>query len=415
MSKQVAIIGGGVIGMASAYALVRAGHQVTLVEAQAQPGLETSFANGGQLSYRYVSPLPDAGVPFKAIAWMLQGASAPLQFRPRLSAQQWQWCLKFLAACRASVNRRNGGHLLRLALYSQAVLQQWREQDGLDGFAWQRNGKLVVYRSAGGFEAAAGKIAAGDEQQALPVSQCLALEPALADVAGELAGGIFSASDEAADCFLFCQALERRLQASGRYRRLHDRVLALRRAGSRIVALNLACGAQLETDEAILAAGNASQALATPLGLKLGLYPLKGYSLSLPAADGDGCPRISVTDFDRKTVYARLGDQLRVAAMVDIGARDGGIAPRRMRALRANCEATFPRAGRYAEAREWAGQRPSTASGTPLLGATPYDNLWLNVGHGSLGFTLACASGQILAELIGGAASPIDLTGLRAG
>lgn len=415
MSKQVAVIGGGVIGMASAYALVRAGHQVTLVERRTQPGLEASFANGGQLSYRYVSPLPDAGVPLKAIAWMLQGASAPLQFRPRLSSEQWQWCLSFLAACRRSVNRRNGGHLLRLALYSQAVLQHWREQDGLDGFAWKRNGKLVVYRSSTTFAAAAGKIASGDEQRALSVDECLALEPALGDVADKLAGGIFSASDEAADCYLFCHALERRLQASGRYRRLHDQVTGIRREGSRIKALNLASGSDLAAHEIILAAGNGSQAIATPLGIKLGLYPLKGYSLSLPAASGDGCPQISVTDFDRKMVYARLGGQLRVAAMVDIGARDTGIDPRRMRVLRAHCQDTFPRAGHYPDAREWAGQRPSTATGTPLLGATPYDNFWLNVGHGSLGFTLACASGQILAELIGGAASPIDLTGLRAG
>lgn len=413
MSKQVAIIGGGVIGMASAYALVRAGHQVTLIEAQTQPGLETSFANGGQLSYRYVSPLPDAGVPLKAIAWMLQGASAPLQFRPRLSTEQWQWCLNFLAACRRSVNQRNGGHLLRLALYSQAVLQQWREQDGLDGFAWKRNGKLVVYRSQATFAAASGKIAEGDEQKSLSVDECLTLEPALADVADKLAGGIFSASDEAADCFLFCQALEQRLQASGRYWRLRDQVTGTRHEGSRIKALTLANGSELEADEFILAAGNGSQAIAAPLGIKLGLYPLKGYSLSLPAANGDGCPQISVTDFDRKTVYARLGGQLRVAAMVDIGARDNQVNPRRMQALRANCAETFPRAGHYAAAREWAGQRPSTATGTPLLGATPYDNFWLNVGHGSLGFTLACASGQILAELISGAASPIDLTGLR--
>lgn len=414
MSKQVAIIGGGVIGMASAYALVRAGHRVTLIEAQTQPGLETSFANGGQLSYRYVSPLPDAGVPFKAIAWMLQGASAPLQFRPRLSTEQWQWCLNFLAACRRSVNQRNGGHLLRLALYSQAVLQQWREQDDLDGFAWKRNGKLVVYRSPASFAAAAAKIAEGDEQRALSVEQCLALEPALSDVADKLVGGIFSASDEAADCFLFCQALEQRLQSSGRYRRLNDRVTGTRRDGTRIRALTLASGSEQDADEFILAAGNGSQTIATPLGIKLGLYPLKGYSLSLAAADGTGCPQISVTDFDRKTVYARLGDQLRVAAMVDIGARDADVDPRRMQALRANCEETFPRAGHYPDAREWAGQRPSTATGTPLLGATSYDNFWLNVGHGSLGFTLACASGQILAELISGEASPIDLTGLRA-
>lgn len=412
MSKQIAVIGGGVIGMATAYALVRAGHSVTLVEPHERPGMETSFANGGQLSYRYVSPLPDAGVPLKAIAWMLQGATAPLQFRPQLSLQQWRWCLEFLAACRASVNKENGAHLLRLSLYSQAVLQQWRDSDGLDGFAWRRNGKLVVYRDQANFAKAAAKIPAGDEQKVLTVAQCVELEPALKDVADRLVGGIFSGSDEAGDSYLFCQALEQRLQASGRYSHVQDRVAGFQRDGQRIEGLILGKKPLLQADDYVLAAGNASPALAAQLGIRLSLYPLKGYSLTLPLGDDAVCPEISVTDFDRKTVYARLGDQLRVAAMVDIGAENTTVNPRRIRALRQMCEEAFPRAGDYDQAAEWAGMRPSTARGTPLLGHTGYDNLWLNVGHGSLGFTLACACGQVMEELISGRSSPVELTGL---
>ncbi|TBU75038.1 amino acid dehydrogenase [Pseudomonas daroniae] len=409
--KRIAVIGAGVIGMSTAYALVRAGHSVVLVDKHSQPGQETSLANGGQLSYRYVSPLPDAGVPLKALRWMLQGADAPLKFRPRLDPRQWRWCLSFLVACRSSVNRENGAHLLRLALYSQQVLGEWRKA-GLDGFAWRRNGKLVIYRQADSFVQAAAKVREGDEQRVLSVEQCVALEPALSAIATQLAGGIFSASDESADCQLFCQAMEQAARASGHYQRIEDCVSAIRHGQGRIQALQLASGGTLEADDFVLAAGNASSMLAAPLGIDLQLYPLKGYSLTLALNDSSRCPDVSVTDFDRKIVYARLGDQLRVAAMVDIGAPDATVDPARIAALKQQCQQTFPEAGDYQHASEWAGLRPSTAHGKPILGATHLDNFWLNVGHGSLGLTLAAASAQVLTQLIEHRTSPVDLTGL---
>lgn len=411
MSKHVAVIGGGVIGLATAWALVSSGQRVTLIEGGASIGEETSYANGGQLSYRYVSPLADAGVPLKALAWMLQGASAPLRIRPRLDPAQWRWCLAFLRACRSSVNRRNGEHLLRLSLFSQTVLGRWREDDGLDGFAWRRNGKLVIYRDEQGFKAATDKLH-GEGPQALDPAGCLALEPALAAVVDKLAGGIFSDTDEAADCYLFCLMLEQRLHASGRYERLQQRVEGFVPTGTRISALKLADGQAFSADDYVLATGNASNGLAAQLGIHLPLYPLKGYSLTLPFSGGAGVPETSVTDFDNKVVYARLGEQFRVAAMVDIGARDAHIDPARISALRGLCEATFPLAGDYAQARAWAGLRPATPEGPPILGASPFRNFWLNTGHGSLGFTLASACGQILADLVAGRPSPIDLQGL---
>ncbi|MGQ7958383.1 D-amino acid dehydrogenase [Pseudomonas sp. SP16.1] len=412
MSKHVAIVGGGVVGLATAYALVREGHGVSLCDSHAQVAQETSFANGGQLSYRYVSPLADAGVPLKALAWMLQGDAAPLKFHLRLEPRQWRWCLSFLAACRSSVNRRNAGHLLRLALHSQHVLGQWRAQDGLGDFAWRRNGKLVVYRHAASLRQAAAKLSEAAGQRLLDTAQCLTLEPALAGMGGQLAGGIYSADDEVADCLRFCQVLEQRLQASGRYRRLGGSpVTGFELANGRIRALRLGQKC-LAADAFVLAAGNRSAGLARSLGLHLPIYPLKGYSLTLPLAQDAIAPEVSVTDFDHKVVYARLDRQFRVAAMVDIGARDAQPSARRLSALRRLGERTFPHAGDYRQAEAWAGLRPCTPQGTPLLGATTLGNLWLNSGHGSLGFTLACASGQILSELISGRASPISLEGL---
>lgn len=411
MTKHVAVIGGGVVGVATAWALVCSGQQVTLIETNAGVGEETSHANGGQLSYRYVSPLADAGVPFKALGWMLQGASAPLRFRPRLDPRQWRWCLEFLLACRRSVNLRNGEHLLRLALYSQTVLENWRETHGLDGFAWRRNGKLVIHRNAKGFATAAMK--AGDSgQRVLDVASCLSLEPSLEALASKLAGGIYSDGDEAADCYQFCLQLERRLLASGRYRRIQGRVMGFERKGVSITALRLADEQGVGADHYVLAAGNTSDRLAAQLGIRLPLYPLRGYSLTLPLDSDARVPDASVTDFDNKVVYARLGDQFRIAAMVDIGVRDATPDPQRLAALRRLCVETFPGAGDYADASIWAGLRPSTPEGPPIIGASPMNNLWLNVGHGSLGFTLACASGQVIADLVAGRPAPISLEGL---
>ncbi|WP_178114372.1 MULTISPECIES: D-amino acid dehydrogenase [unclassified Pseudomonas] len=408
MAQQVCIIGGGVIGLASAYALVRAGMDVTVVEAQETLGSETSFANGGQLSYRYVAPLADAGVPLQAIGWMLRGDS-PLKLRPRLDPAQWRWMASFLGACRASVNKRNAGHLLRLASLSQSTLQQWRDEDGLDGFDWRRNGKLVTFRSHNTFEHARGKVTDRLQQQVLSAADCARLEPTLG--AGDFVGGIYTPNEEVADCHGFCQQLAARLQASGRCTfMLGRKVTGIRHADGAVQAIEMG-GEVLAVEHLVLAAGHRSPELALP-GVSLPLYPLKGYSLSVPIGEQHQAPNISITDYDRKIVYARIGEQLRVAAMVDIVGFDTRIEPKRLALIKRQACETFPLAGDYAQAIEWAGMRPATPSGVPLIGASAYRNLWLNLGHGALGFTLACGSGQLLAELIGQHTTSIDMQGL---
>ncbi len=409
---QIAVIGGGVIGLTTAYALVRQGHQVELVEKRDQVAMETSFANGGQLSYRYVSPLADAGVPMQALGWMLRGNDAPLRFRPKISRQQWRWCLRFLLACRRSTNRRNAQHLLRLALHSQQVLRSWREEDGLSDFGWRANGKLVIYRNRTSFEKSAAGLDTSAGQLVLNGPRCIEIEPALLPLSGELHGGIYSPGDEVADCLSFCRRLLERLERSPNFS-LHCgwEVGALHKENGRIRSLNVG-GKRLELDHLVIAAGTASVALLRPLGIELPIYPLKGYSLTLPLSSHIGIPETNVTDYDNKVVYARLGDQLRVAAMVDIGGWDASLDQGRIAMLQRLASETFPAAGDYRTAAQWAGLRPATPKGTPLLGATAIDNLWLNVGHGSLGFTLACGSADLLCDLIGDRRPAVALDGL---
>ena len=409
MAQRVCIIGGGVIGLATAYALVRDGFEVTVIEARQSLGTETSFANGGQLSYRYVAPLADAGVPVQAIGWMLRGDS-PLKLRPRLDPAQWRWMAAFLAACRTSVNRENAAHLLRLALFSQSTLKRWREDDGLDGFNWRRNGKLVTFRNASSFEHARKGLADPQQQQVLSASECAQLEPALTDA--PFVGAIYTPDEEVGDCHGFCQQLAARLRASGRCEfRLGQAVTAIRHSNGVVTAIELG-SETLPVEQLVIAAGHRSSFLALP-GLRLPLYPLKGYSLTVPIGSEHRAPDVSITDYDRKIVYARIGEQLRVAAMVDIVGFDPAVDPQRLVLIKRQARDTFPDAGSYDAAVEWAGMRPATPTGVPLLGATVYRNLWLNLGHGALGFTLACGSAQLLGELIGQQHTSIDLHGFN--
>lgn len=394
MTQRVTVIGGGVVGLATAYALVRQGLQVDLVEARDSLASATSFANGGQLSYRYVAPLADAGVPWQALGWLLRGDS-PLRLRVRLDPAQWRWLAAFVMACRSSVNRRNAAQLLSLALESQAALQRWRVEDGLDDFAWRQNGKLVAFRTPRAFAHGREQLLDPANQRVLDAGQLRLLDPSLADA--PFIGGVFTPGEEVADCHRFCLRLAERLQASGQCRLFLGRpVTQLVRRKDEVVALAFA-DQQLQVERLVLCAGHRSAGLALP-GLKLPVYPLKGYSLTAPVTQAHCAPEVSLTDYERKIVYARLDQQLRVAAMVDIVGYDESVDAGRLASMRRLARETLPRAADYGQAVEWAGMRPATPTGVPILGSTPYRNLWLNLGHGALGFTLACASAERLAK-----------------
>nr|WP_082794710.1 D-amino acid dehydrogenase [Acetobacter malorum] len=393
--RTITVVGGGVIGLTTAYALIQAGHSVTLVEREDQVGEQASFGNGGQLSYRYVRPLADAGIPLEALSWMLQ-ADSPISLRLRLDWQQWRWLADFLLACNARTNQANAARLLKLALQGQQALNQWRE-DGLADFLWRKPGKLVVYRNAHKFSKAAKSVSNPQQEQVLTPAECAQVEPAFAGLAPTLAGGIFSPDDEVADCYLFCQALLISLKQSKDFQIVKGDVALEEDQGARCrVRIN---GAVWQTDLVVLAAGLASRALLQPLGQRLPLYGLKGYSLTVEA-DPAVLPDVSVTDYDNRVVYARLGDRLRIAAMVDIGALNASPDPRRIASLKHLAEETLPAAGPYASAATWAGMRPATPTGVPLVERTQWRNLLLNVGHGALGFTLSCGSALTIRDLV---------------
>ena len=407
--QQVIVIGGGVVGLTSAWWLAEAGYEVSVLERAPEVGSGSSYGNGGQLSYRYVSPLADEGVPLKALQWMFQD-TGPLHFRPEADLRQYRWLASFLAHCRADVNRKTTAKLLELGELSRQGMKQLEVVVPLDSFDWRDAGKLVVYRSRDVFEKAAGKPGAGEIWSP---ADCAAREPALAAAEPLLAGGIYNSGEAVADCHAFCLALAERLREHPRFRGfVHGAARRLLADKGRVTGIELDDGATIAADSYVLAAGIQSRNLSSTVGIELPLYPLKGYSLTAPIRADDVAPEISVTDFERKVLYARIGDKLRVAAMVDMVGEDLSHNPRRVDGLTRQVKETMPRAADYSKLSVWAGLRPATPSSAPIIGATPYGNLWLNVGHGPLGFTFACGSAALLAGAMRGEAPPFSLEGL---
>ncbi|UNM96137.1 FAD-dependent oxidoreductase [Ignatzschineria rhizosphaerae] len=414
MAKYITVVGGGIIGLSTALALILKGAYVTLIDAEETVGQGASFANGGQLSYRYVSPLADKGVVWQGLKWMGR-VDSPLNLRIEPSLLQWQWLLRFLTACNARKNQENTHNILRLSLLSQKTLDFWRKSVLTKNFHWQQSGKMIIHRHQRDFLNAASKIDP-EFQECLTAEEACRLEPSLLSIKNQLTGAIYAPGDETADAYLCCLAILSYLKAHERFSlRMNCQVDRLISEAGKIKALETSQG-QIPVEHLVIAAGNGCRKLLTPLKINLPIYPLKGYSLTIPFPKESGIvPEMSVTDFAHKTVYAKLGEQLRVAAMVDIGysnSKNRDVRPKRITALKKNMMQTFPKLKGLKDAIEWSGLRPSTPEGPPILGRTPIKNLWLNVGHGSLGFTLAAGSAEVIADLITDHRSVINLEGL---
>jgi D-amino-acid dehydrogenase len=411
---HVCVLGGGVIGVTTAYYLARDGHRVTVLDRRDGVGLEASFANGGQLSYSYVAPLAQPSI-LPNLPSLLLARDSALRFSPRLDCLQWRWLLAFLRACRKDVAAQTTAHLLALSLYSRSLLHSLVREESVD-FDYQRNGKLVLFRNKAAFEQAQRQMefqaALGSEQQALGPMACVTLEPAIEPLRAELAGGIYTPSEDVGDCHRFTMELAR--LASEKYRAQFiygAQIQELRTENGRVAAVRTQQG-DIEADAFVVSAGMSSVRLLEPLGVKLLLYPLKGYSLTVPLDASHSAPYVSVTDADNKVVYAKLGDRLRVAGMIDITGSPK-VDPRRLELLQRQARAAFPRGGDYNRAEGWSGQRPATPSGKPVLGSTNYSNLWLNTGQGALGFTLACGSARLVADSIAQRPPELDMSLFR--
>jgi len=409
---HICLIGAGVIGVATAWELAQHGHAVTLLEAREGVGLETSYANAGQLSYSYVAPLADPSVLPQLPKWLLN-PNSPLHFQPRLDPQQWRWALAFLCACRGATAQRTAAQLLTLSYLSRDALAQWMARAPL-AFDWREAGKLVVYRDPVQWNKARRAVARqaqhGAREHVLDAHACLRLEPALAGFGAQLAGGVYAPDAAVGDCHKFCQALAASLQTLPDVTvRPGSRVIALERVQGRIVAARLASGERVAAQHFVLGNALGARQLLRALGDDAPIYGLKGYSLSLPVPQDPAlAPRLSVTDYERRIVYARIGGSLRIAAMVDIGNVSAAPTLKRIALLKRQVAEVFPNLP-LQHAQPWAGLRPSTPDGRPRIGrCRAASNLWLNVGHGALGFTLACGSAVLLRHLIEGGAPPIN-------
>ena len=411
---RILILGAGVIGTATAWYAARAGHEVSVVERREGAGLETSFANGGQISVSHAEPWANPDAPLKIAKWLARD-DAPLLFRLRADPAQWAWGVRFLYECTAWRTRENIAQIVKLGVYSRRELQALREETAIEYCALAR-GILHYYTEPGEFENAVEAAALmrryGVDREIKTVDEAVAIEPALAHARGRIVGATYTASDESGDAHLFTRNLASLCEARGA-RFLYDRtILGVRVEGARItgVVVKPKDGPEetLRADAYVVALAAYSPLLTRPIGIDLPVYPAKGYSASIPLADASAAPTVSLTDDAAKLVFSRLGDRLRVAGTAELSGYSTDLNEVRCQAIVRRAREFFPGAGDYDRATFWAGLRPSTPSNVPLVGRTRYPNLYLNTGHGTLGWTLACGSGSALADIISGRKPQVD-------
>lgn len=417
--ENIIVIGAGIVGVSTAYELALRGAAVTLIEAREGAGLGTSYANGGQLSACEVAPWAGPEVPGLILKWLGRD-DAPFRLRPKLDPDQWLWLLRFLARCRTSARRERIPHNLELALLTRSRLAAYREQFAAAGrpleFEQRQKGILRIFRDRHAFADAVEetKLMArlGVEQEPLTPAQCIDVEPALGSAMqrGDIAGGLYSRTDSSGDAHLYSVALAEGAKRLGVRIVTTSTVTGIATEGARARGVTTAEGT-IEADAVVVAAGTGSAALLKPLGIRSYIYPLKGYSVTLPAP-GANAPEVSITDEERKIVISRLGDRLRAAGQAEVGGYDLTLEKPRAEAVLRAIEALFPQVGpRMDEALFWCGLRPMTPDGSPVIGAAgPFSNLFINSGHGTLGWTLGAGSGAALADLICGSAPQPDLS-----
>ena len=399
---RVVVLGSGVVGVTSAYYLARAGHEVTVVDREAGPALDTSFANAGQISPGYASPWAAPGVPLKAVKWMFQ-KHAPLAIRLDGTQFQLRWMWQMLQNCTAERYAVNKGRMVRLAEYSRDCLQALRADTGIQ-YEGRTGGTLQVFRTQQQLDGAQKDIAvlkdANVAHELLSPTELARAEPALASVSHKLTGGLRLPGDETGDCQLFTTRLAALARSLGVTFRFNTSIDALEMAGGRIAGVR--CGNEtLRADAFVVALGSYSTQLLSGI-VKIPVYPLKGYSITAPIVDAAKAPVSTVLDETYKIAITRFDDRIRVGGMAEIVGFDKKLRQARRDTLEMCVNDLFPGGGDTRQASFWTGLRPMTPDGTPVVGRTPVSNLFLNTGHGTLGWTMSCGSGQLLADLISG-------------
>jgi D-amino-acid dehydrogenase len=415
---KVIVLGSGLLGVSSAYYLSQLGHNVTVVDRQATPAAETSFANGGQISVSHAEPWANPSAPLKVLKWLGQ-EDAPLLFRLRADMRQWLWGLQFLRECTPARTRHNIEQIVRLGTYSRSMLRELRASTGLN-YDQRTQGILHFYTSAKEFDAALAPAEQmrelGCDRQVVSADEAVRLEPALASVRHMLAGATYTAEDESGDANRFARELVKLCEAQGVTFLLSHTVTALRQAGGTLDHIEATDSEgrfqRLRADAYVMAMGSFSPLYADALGLRLPIYPAKGYSVTLPVKDAAKAYQVSLTDDEYKLVFSRLtgpaGDRLRIAGTAELNGYDRDLNRVRCEAIVRRVEQLFPGAGHLDQASFWTGLRPATPSNVPLIGRTRYPNLYLNTGHGTLGWTHACGSGKSIARIVSGLPPEVD-------
>jgi D-amino-acid dehydrogenase len=420
---KVVVLGAGLLGVTSAYYLQQLGHEVTVLDRQAAPAAETSFANGGQISVSHAEPWANPSAPFKVLQW-LSKEDAPLLFRLRADTRQWLWGLQFLRECTPARTRRNIEQIVRLGIYSRDMLKQLRRETGI-AYDHRTQGILHFYTSQKEFDAALKPAELmrelGCERRVISADEAVQLEPALSHIRTRLAGATYTAEDESGDANLFAREVVRLCHDRGVRFLMSHTVTALRTEnGARDTQVDHveATDAEgrfqrLRGDAYVLALGSVSPLFAAPLGIRLPIYPAKGYSVTMPVKDEARANQVSLTDDEFKLVYSRLGNRLRIAGTAELNGYDRDLNRVRCEAIVRRVEDIFPGAGDSAQAQFWTGLRPATPSNVPLIGRTRLQNLYLNTGHGTLGWTHACGSGKSIARIISGLGVEVDFSFTR--
>jgi D-amino-acid dehydrogenase len=411
---KVLVLGAGVIGVSTAWYLTERGHEVTVIDRREGAGLETSFANGGQVSACHAEPWANPGAPGKILKWLWRD-DAPLLFRLRWDAHQWSWGLRFLAECLPSRTRANIGDIARLSLFSRASLRELRASTAIQ-YDQLELGILNYYTEQEEFDRVAATAstvrALGLDRDVKSTDEAVRIEPALAAARHRIVGATYTPSDESGDAHLFTARLAKMAEAKGArflYGGTIRRIVAHAGVVEGVaVASDAGVEEVMKADAYVVALGSYSPLLTRPIGIGLAVYPAKGYSASLPIRDASKAPRVSLTDEAAKIVITRLGNRMRIAGTAELSGYSTDLNTVRCEALTRRVGEMFPEAGDYGKAVFWTGLRPSTPSNVPIIGATRYPNLYLNTGHGTLGWTMAAGSGRALADIISGRKPEVD-------